>query len=384
MSRSSFALSLFALVACGDNDEVIPPGGPDGSMLADAAPAMSRAVVVSGDFAATGVLSTLDLPARAITPNAVVGIAGIDPVIRKYGDEIFVINRFGGDNVTIISAETLALVDQISTGADSNPQDVAVVGDKLYVPALGTAGVLVIDRANSNATSTIDLADLDANDDLPDCISAYTVGTRVFVACGLLDGFAAVVPGRVAVIDSATDTSTTDIALPAINPFGWFAPSPSAGPLGGDLLIAHAPSFEDFSSGCLARVSTGNTPAATCAITNSELGGYANRVAASSEGSLLWIVVDGDAEVGPGFMPYGRLRGYDIAGDFLWDGGVSPESQLIVDLAVCQDNQVVVADRPMTGPTGLRVYDSTTEVTTAPLDIGMPPAFGNAITCFAR
>jgi hypothetical protein len=149
-------------------------------------------------------------------------------------------------------------------------------------------------------------------------------------------------------------------------------------------VIGLAPSFEDFSIGCLVRVSTGATPAASCAITNMALGGYANRVEPSSDGSLLWIVVDGDAEVGAGFMPFGKLRGYDIAADLLWDGSVSPDTQLVVDLAVCPGNQVVVSDRPMTGASGLRVYDSTVELTTAPLDIGLPPTFGNGIACFAR
>ena len=41
-----------------------------------------------------------------------------------------------------------ALVAQLGTGAGSNPQDVAMVGNTLYVPALGTAGVVAIVSAS--------------------------------------------------------------------------------------------------------------------------------------------------------------------------------------------------------------------------------------------
>jgi hypothetical protein len=41
----------------------------------------------------------------------------------------------------------------------------------------------------------------------------------------------------------------------------------------------------------------------------------------------------------------------------------------------------VVADGTF-GTSGLRVYKDSAELTTAPLAIGLPPTFGNAVVCY--
>lgn len=384
-------VSSLALAACGDN--LARPGQPDAAgddtpdgPSSDAPPGVvpSRAVIVAGDFATTGIVSTLDLPERTMTPGAVDGIAGSDPVIRHHGDLVYVINRFGGDNVTIVTDDTLTLVDQISTGAGTNPQDVAVVGSKLYVAALGGPGVIVIDRANANAKTTIDLSALDPGDGIPDCVSVYAVDTRVFVACGILMNFVPEGPGKIAVIDTTTDTVSTSFDLPGENPFSMFARTPTGSVFGGDLVIGLVPSFSDFSTGCLARVSVGTTPAANgCAVTNAELGGYANHIEPSPDGALLWIAAAGFT---PTFDPIGALRGIDLGSGALWEWPVSSASQVIVDLAVCPGRfpgGVAVASD--TGATkGIRVYENAAEVTTDPMPIGLPPANGGNIVCYAR
>lgn len=388
--RTALALATcLVIAACGDN--LGAPGQPDAAgddtpdgPRSDAPPGVveSRAVIVSGDFATTGILSTLDLPERTMTPGAVDGIAGSDPVIRHYGSDLYVINRFGGDNVTIVTDDQLGLVDQIGTGAGTNPQDVAVVGDKLYVAALGAAGVIVIDRANGNAKTTIDLSALDPGDGNPDCVSVFAVDTRVFVACGVLMSFVPEGPGKIAVIDTTTDTVATSFDLPAENPFSLFARTPTTSVFGGDLVIGLVPSFSDFSTGCLARVSVGASPAANgCAATNADLGGYANHIEASPDGAMLWVAAAGFTT-----GPLGLLRGIDLVSGALWDSPLSPPSQLIVDLAVCPGPHaggIVVASD--TGATkGVRVYDNAVEVTTDPMPIGLPPANGGNIVCYPR
>ena len=129
--RFVLSLSLFACVACGDNRlvpiDAPPPDGP---------PAAPRAVVVAGDFTHgdPGVMSVVDLGTLTITNNvAPQGAVDSDPMLRKFGNELFVINR-SDNNITILKASDFSLVEQIATGDNSNPQDVAVVGDKLFVP----------------------------------------------------------------------------------------------------------------------------------------------------------------------------------------------------------------------------------------------------------
>ena len=80
--------------------------------------------MLGADFSSgTGLVSRLDLASMSMQTNAVAGVATSDPVIRHFGDKVYVINRSVGENVTILDAHNLSPVDQVSTGASSNPQN---------------------------------------------------------------------------------------------------------------------------------------------------------------------------------------------------------------------------------------------------------------------
>jgi hypothetical protein len=372
--------SILALVACGDGGGGNPDAPPD---QPDAGPSGARAVLVAGDFQTTGIVSTLDLPARMVTENAVAGVAGADPVIRDLDDgRLYVVNRFGGDNVTILNKADLSLVKQVSTGAGSNPQDVGAVGTTLVVAALGTPDLLLIDTSMpTNPITTVSLAALDPDDGNPDCNSVYVVGTTAYVACGILDSmFMPRGPGKVAVVNTTLERHDLTIDLPANNPYGQLARTPVGSVYGGDLVVGTVPSFSDFSTGCLVRISTGNTPTATCAETNMALGGYVSRAVPSPEGDVLWLAVAGFT---PAFEGFGSLQGIDLGSGDLWPAPISPSQQVIVDVAACPGGFVVAADKTM-GMEGVRVWAGTAEATTAPLSIGLPPGTGGNIVCYAR
>ena len=244
---------LLLVAACGDtNDNVQPDSGVDAHVP------VPRAVAVAGDFGSPGVgtISKLTVDGLTIEQNLVPGAALGDPVLRTYGGKLYVVNRFGSNNITVLDAKTLALEEQIRPAKNSNPQDVAIVGEKLYIPALGTAGVVVMKRGSPTPT-TIDLSALDTvggNDGMPECVSAYAVGTKVYVACGVLDSFAAVEPGKVAVIDTATDTMVASVSMNYANPYGFFVATPADSTYVGDLLIATAPSMTSYATGCIQRI----------------------------------------------------------------------------------------------------------------------------------
>ncbi|HSK03289.1 MAG TPA: hypothetical protein VK932_18685 [Kofleriaceae bacterium] len=368
-------LALLLLAACGDN----LPGRPD-APPADAAPPGARAVIVAGNFmpGEGGVMSVLSFDPLAVEPRvAPAGAVGSDPVLRRIGDELLVVNRAEGNNVTILDAATFAVKAQLATGTGTNPQDVAAFADKLFVPAFDTAGVVVITRG-SGARETIDLSALDPDGE-PNCVSAYTVGDEVYVACELLDlTFQPRGPGQIAVIDAATNAVKTTFPLASANPFGAFEQLP-AGVLGGDLVIPTVPSFTDFSTGCVERVQTGAAPRANgCVVDNAALGGYAARVDVQLHGGeqLLWLIVSKfDTE------PRGDLRGYDLVTEALWPAPLSPPSQVLVDLAVCPDGRIAVADAAIAA-NGLRVYDALREQTAAPLPIGLRPASPHGLACY--
>ena len=343
-------------------------------------------VAVTGDPTSdVGELTTVGVPSDVVSFDVDSGSVSGDPVVRHIGETTYLINR-ADNNIVLLDGASLTLDQQISTGANTDPQDLAVIGTKIYVAAFSAAGVIVIDTANNNAISMIDLSSLDPADGIPDCESIAAVGGSLYVSCGILDPTMQFAPrgnGKVAVIDAQSATLTTTIDMPAENPVGFFTLSPTTSMLGGDLVIGTVPSYTDFSTGCLVRVSTGSSPTATCAVSNADLGGYVNHSEVSDDGDFLYMAVTG---YDSSFNGFGHLRGFDLTSLTLWDGNLSPDGQIIDDLTTCGDGYVVVAERTTNSggtvtASGLHVYQDATELTTSPISIGMPTGFGNNLVC---
>jgi hypothetical protein len=369
------ALVSILLAACGDNANpiVTTPDGPD-----ETPSVPPRAVVVAGDFITpgfSGVMSKLELSSMQMTQNvAPPGAIGNDPIIRKLGNELFVVNRAGGNNVTVFDAATLDVKEQLGTGAGSNPQDVATFGNKVFVPAMGTAGVIVLTRG-STTIKTIDLSALDP-DGIPDCVSAYRAGTRLYVACELLDqNFTPRGNGVVAVIDAASDTVEGTVTLSSPNPFGVFTELPN-----GEGLVIPTFDFAAPTARCLEHITVGTSPASKgCLVQNAAVGGYIVRAVPQQGGEtqMLWMVVNN----GNFGAEQARLWGYDLTSKTLWDAPITPEAQVLTDLAACPNGQIIVADKTMSA-NGLRVYNGVTEATTDALAVGLRPQSSPAIVCY--
>lgn len=375
MNRLTFLLVVLA--ACGDNSVRPDAGSSSDASPPDAHVPVPRAVAVAGDYGSpgTGVVSRLQIGALDMRQNVAAGAALGDPVLRYYDGKLYIVNRFGSNNVTILDAATFALVDQISTGTNSNPQDVAVVGDKLYVPALGTGGVLVI---KDGSTTTVDLSALDPADGGPDCMTAYAIGTKVYVACGILDeNFSPRGVGKIAVIDTATDMMVASANMNYKNPSGFFVRAPESSTYTGDLLIASVPDFTNYTTGCLERVSTGMNLTVGCGVTNQEMAGFANKLAVSADDKTLYIAV---GTYDASFNATGTLRSFDLTTGTLAASPLSPDTEVIVDVAACPLGDVVVSDKKLAAG-GMRVWRGTAERTTEALPIGLPPTT-NALVCY--
>jgi hypothetical protein len=369
-------LSFALLAACSvkSPSSSQPDGGGPGPD-----PNVSMGVVVAGDFNVTGVLSTVRVPTGVVTPSAVAGVADGDPFVRHYGHEVFVINRLPGDNVTVLDDATLQLVGQFATGDKSNPQDAVPIGNKIYVAALAAHGIVVIDRDHPmDAPGLIDLSSLDPADGDPDCVSVAVANGKLFAACGILDAsFKPRGPGKIAVIDPVAGHLVSSFDLPAVNPVGYLVAVPT---LGNDLVIGTAPDFADFTNGCLARLSTGATPALIgCAITNHDLGGIANHYEVSPDGKSLWIDVTGYNATFTQLS--GKIVSLDL-GTFAL-APITPTSGIVaVDLAACPNGYALVVDGTI-GKAGVRIFKPDgSEMTAGAVDIGTAPDFGNNTICY--
>lgn len=367
---ASLLCCVSLLAACGSGDD-------DGGGL----PGDATVFAVSTDFVSTGIASTVAIPSLEVTPNAIAGVASTDPTVRYIDGTIYVINRFGADNITIIDPETMMLVAQISTGSGTNPQDIAVVGTRLYIAAFGSGNVLVIDtaRPSDGVIATIDVSAMDP-DGIPNCSTLAAVGDYVYVVCGVLDDtdgfFTPRGPGRLAVIDPSDDSLVTDIALASTNPQGQLMVAPEGSALAGELLIDSIPNYGDLTEGCIERITPGAAPATNgCLVQHAALGGYAGSMAWSGDDLWLAVTTGWDDQ---DFQPLGAVIPFDTAQMQLADTPMTPATQRAFDIVRCPTGHLVVAD----AAGGLRVYDSAgLELTTAVLDLGLPP-IGGGLTCY--
>jgi hypothetical protein len=370
--RMLISLAVFA-AACGDNFNV-PVDAVFRDAPIDAAPALPTAIVAAGDFniGHLGTLAAVDIRSATITPNAApAGAVGDDPVLRVFGGELFVVNRNDGNNVTILDARSRELVTQLATGANSNPQDVAVKGDTLYVPVYGGAGVVVLTRGSTTIT-TIDLS-VDDPDGSPECVSAAVVGDKLYVACELLDtSFSPRGPGKVYVIDTASNLVVRALTMQTENPFGVFRSLPS-----GDLVI---PTINFATSeGCIEKIQTGANPTALgCIVDNATAGGYISRVDVQSNGpngdTIWWLAVTSfDSS-------HGTLRPYDATTNMVGDAW-SSTSEIIGDVAACPDGTIAVSDQARAS-SGVRLYAHGNEITTSALAVGLDTSSANALVCY--
>jgi hypothetical protein len=188
----------------------------------------ARAVVANTDFE-TGQLATLSVqsPRRVQHPNVPINS---DAVIRTSGGDLFVVNRFLGDNIQRLDpGHGFRTVFQCSTVPGSNPQDIVVTApDKAYVTRYGSAELWIVDPEASPSCDgfhrgTIDLSAFADADGLPEMSQTAVVGSRLFVSVERLDrnhGFAPTGPSELVVIDLATDTVITSIVLHGADAFG--------------------------------------------------------------------------------------------------------------------------------------------------------------------
>ena len=396
-SSRLFALSALvlsfvsvALAGCGDDEDphrdgavadaaVVGDGGPvadaGDSALPDAGPpscdptataAPTKAVVVGTDFASPGTLASIDLNSRVATLNR--ATVGKDPVVRVFGTCVFVINRDSDSNIQVLRASDLALVKQYSTGAGSNPHDLAVVSaTKAYVARYNEAALLVVHPLTGAQLGTVDLSSFDSGNP-PEMESVVVVGNRALVSMERLDGtFTPAGVGVVAVIDTTndqlidTDGSTggvQGIALGKQNPFG-----PMRASAGG----AWVATVGDFSgsTGCLQLVTANPAAAQPCLVTDTTFGGTISGVTVGAS--------DGFAAVALSFT-----QG-DIVKFVVSSGATTPFGTTtfnLVDVQQAPSGALWAADRAATAR-GVRVFMPTgAQLTTAPIDIGKAPTTG--------
>ena len=363
--RKALVILLFA--ACNSDDPSLTGLLPD----SDAAVCFALGADYRNNV---GLLSVVGIPSGTPVSNLLPGSVQGDAVLRTDGQRLFVVNRTA-NNLTVIGRDDSQIgwrvEQQFSTGAMSNPQDVAIVGDKVYLPLYGSKDLLVRDLVTQEEKG-IDLSSYDT-DGNPDANSASVVGGKVLVTLDLLD-WSGMFPvprgnGKVVLVDPTSDAVVGDVPLSYENPYGFMFP------WNGGAIVA---SVTDYSgvTGCLHALSM-DPPAARCLAENSALGGTVSAIAVGPDATYV-AVSSFDAE----FNQVAHLR--RLGGDgTLEPGSLTPDDQLPTDVAWAPSGHLVYTDSKIGG---LRIYDPATgaEITAAPVNIGLAPVYANGVVCLDR
>ena len=369
-----WAILLFGgvvLVSCGGSSSSGGFAGGGGSPAGLA----EIAFVATTDFT-TGSYSTVNL--RDLTADtdlpAQPGIIESDNWAVYDNNKVYVINRFGADNITVLdTADLTTAIAQFSTGNGTNPQDMAFVSDtKAYVSLLGSNDLLIVDPTaapGSEITGTIDLSGfLDGDQDgLVEAGPMAMVGTNLFVALQRLDNFVAARPGVLAVIDTTIDALVDlDPGTPGIQGIVLTGQNPSYMHYDtalGKLVVSEVGNFGSVNDG-IETVDPRTFTAEGFIITENDLGGDVGDV----------VIVDGikGYVVVGGFNP-NKVAVFDAAGG-IKTGDLITGLSFIPDLALDSAKRLLVPDRTLTNP-GIRIYDTftDTEVTPGPINVGLPP-----------
>jgi hypothetical protein len=186
--------------------------------LAPTAQAATRAFVFQTDYT-TGSLSSVDVTPR--TKHCDIASVHSDARLRYYNGKLYVVNRFGADNIQVVDPATGNTTLQFSVGNGSNPYDIAFASPtKAYVTRYESSDLWIVNPQSGVHTGTIALGAFADADGIPEMDHMITVGPLLFISLQRVDrahGFVATDTSLVAVVDTRTDALVDcDAARPGI------------------------------------------------------------------------------------------------------------------------------------------------------------------------
>ncbi len=331
--------------------------GPGGDQLSLVQQSI-QATEIAGGFllVVAGVPSSFGDPGDLWAYSSVVAsliptfaIVSSDPVVRAFGKTIFVVNRFGADNIQIVDPSTQTLINQYSTGNGSNPQDIIVVGSTAFISLYDESYILVVDADTGAEKDRLDLCPYvpggssgNCGGRTPRAAQMALVGSKIFVALqNLNEWWSPDVAGTLVVIDTNTKKITGDIELEGHNPV-----EVTYSPITGLLYVACAGDYFDSSvKGGIEFVFPGLETSIGILISSNQLGGNVSDVEVFSSRTAFAIVADG-------FNPGGSVIEFDPDPDTASVGSTVYQTTgpFIPDIIIDPNGYLVVAERDDQNP----------------------------------
>lgn len=333
----------------------------------EAPPPLNLAFVTATDFQ-TGSFATIERqPPFRVEPSSPDRLLGADPVARVFGRRVFVINRFGGDNVQILDPDqNFRTVAQCSTGNGSNPQDLAFRNGRIgYVTLLARPYLLRVNlRPGGDCTdfvqNQIDLSAYADRDGSPEAAQSAVVDGVLYVALERLENFSPVVPGTLLRIDTNTDLITGALELSGANPFGM-----TKGLLtrGDTMYIVEVGAFGVLDGGIEA-IDLRSFRSLGWVAREEDLGGDVTDLVIVSD-SLAYAIVSLE-DFSTALVAFDPTTGRVLRTVLRQDG--------LSDIELDAQGQLFVAERNLHNP-GVRVFRAAdgVELTSGPIATGLPP-----------
>lgn len=240
-----FALSFFA--SCGEITTNTTQAPAQDNHATDTSPATSAdlnhptgntAIVLGANF--TDPVGSLNLLSINSPHTAATNLQTThsDASVYSFGNQLYVVNHLGADNIQIVNPANFSVAKQCSVGRGTNPQQIIVTApDKafvsLYQPEqnntanLSVDDLLVVNPSSRNCddfiTHTIDLTPFTADDGdrFARASAMVIVGKDLYVAIQDLPGdlsHPADQPGKIVVVNTETDEIIHTISLQGRNP----------------------------------------------------------------------------------------------------------------------------------------------------------------------
>jgi DNA-binding beta-propeller fold protein YncE len=336
-------------------------------------PAYEFAFITTTDYS-TGSSSVIYLDGSYTTERNVESICS-DAVARFYDGLVYVVNRWGCDNIQVLDpSDGFSTKLQFSVGAGSDPHDIVFVsGTKAYVSRGNETELLIVNPSTGSHLGTVDLSAFSDADGTPEMDCMILIGDLLFVSIQRLDRndyWFPVSPSYLAVIDTRADTlydCDTDtpgvqaVELTGTDPFGELHFDPYAG-----LVYFTSVGRWGMIDGGVERVDPSALESLGFLLTESASGGDINDVVIFSPSIGYAVVTDASFN--------NLLVRFDPSTGALTDTLYEPGDYVLADIEISPGGELFLCDRTATDP-GIRIYDASTggAIVGGTIDVGLPP-----------
>lgn len=334
--------------------------------------AATYAFATCTDFSGSGCAYWVRLDPPRLSHPCVEDLSA-DPVARWAFGRVYVVNRFGADNIQVLDpSNNFATLKQFSVGNGTNPQDIVVLTpSKAYVTLYNASYLLVVNPQTGAALDSIPLGPFADPDGKPEAAKMLLYGDRVFVALQRLQNFAPTDYSLLAVVDATADTVLdTNPSLPGVQGIRLTGRNPSTDlafdPTTNRLLIGEVGNYGVSDDGGVDRIDPLAFTALGFETDEAKLGGEVADVALGRFGAYVIrfdFAFDGNAAL----IHYDRATGQPIRSLF------SSVGANLSDIEINDRDEVWACDRTFAAP-GLRVYDTHADTAlTGLVSTGLPP-----------